>query len=81
MYLTDQKLHQFREDIATTDNPNRIDGIIRYIQSVEPSQAEGLRPEYDFENGLTAEAGWRSSEEANVDTDILGFLMRYNREF
>lgn len=36
---------------------------------------------YDFGNGLTAEAGWRSSEEASSDTDILGFLFRYTMEF
>lgn len=36
---------------------------------------------YDFGNGLTAEAGWRSSEEADADTDILGFLFRYTRAF
>ena len=36
---------------------------------------------YDFGNGLTLEAGWRNSEEANVDTNILGGLARYTLEF
>ncbi len=36
---------------------------------------------YDFGNGLTLEAGWKNTEEAGVDTDVLGGLMRYTREF
>lgn len=32
---------------------------------------------YNFSNGLTAELGWRASQEAQVDTDIIGFLFRY----
>lgn len=36
---------------------------------------------YDFGNGLTLEAGWRNTEEAGVDTDILGGLARYTVAF
>ncbi|MEZ5690274.1 MAG: hypothetical protein R3D71_01250 [Rickettsiales bacterium] len=36
---------------------------------------------YDFQNGLTAETGWRVTEESNVDTDVIGFLIRYTKEF
>lgn len=36
---------------------------------------------YDFQNGLTLEAGWRKSKESNVTTDILGGLARYTVEF
>lgn len=36
---------------------------------------------YDFGNGLTTEAGWRTTEESTIDTDILGFLVRYNHSF
>ncbi len=36
---------------------------------------------YDFQNGLTLEAGWRETEEGNVDTTILGALARYSFEF
>jgi len=35
---------------------------------------------YDFQNGFTAEAGWRNSEELETDTDIVGFLIRYTKE-
>lgn len=35
----------------------------------------------DFGNGLTLEAGWRSAEEASLDTDIIGGLARYTLEF
>lgn len=36
---------------------------------------------YDFGNGLTLEAGWRGSEESNIDNNILGGLARYTLEF
>lgn len=36
---------------------------------------------YDFGNGLTFEAGWKGTEEATIDTDILGGLARYTVEF
>lgn len=36
---------------------------------------------YDFGNGLTLEAGWRNTEEAGVDNDILGGLARYTVAF
>ena len=36
---------------------------------------------YDFGNGLTLEVGWRNSETAGVDTDIIGGLARYNISF
>lgn len=36
---------------------------------------------YDFGNGLTAEAGYRTTDEADVDTDIAGFLVRYQTNF
>lgn len=36
---------------------------------------------YDFGNGLTAEGGWRNTDEQAVDTDIVGFLVRYTKEF
>ncbi|MDY0028614.1 MAG: hypothetical protein RBR86_01590 [Pseudobdellovibrionaceae bacterium] len=36
---------------------------------------------YDFENGLTAELGWRDSREDSVDTGILGGLLRYSIDF
>lgn len=32
---------------------------------------------YDFQNGLTLEAGWKNTEEDNVDDHIIGFLARY----
>ncbi len=36
---------------------------------------------YDFGNGFTAEAGWRNTDESSIDTDILGFNLRYQAEF
>jgi hypothetical protein len=36
---------------------------------------------YDFLNGLTLEAGWRDSEESEVDNNIFGGLARYTVEF
>ncbi|MGH1399410.1 MAG: hypothetical protein ACRBCT_09370 [Alphaproteobacteria bacterium] len=36
---------------------------------------------YDFGQGTTAELGWRSSEEAGSDTDIVGGLIRHVFEF
>ncbi len=36
---------------------------------------------YDFRNGITLEAGWRKSREANVTKDIIGGLARYTRAF
>lgn len=36
---------------------------------------------YNFYNGLTAEAGWKSTDESDQETDILGFLFRYTKEF
>lgn len=36
---------------------------------------------YDFGEGLTAEAGWRTAEESTVDESKLGALIRYQREF
>lgn len=36
---------------------------------------------YDFGNGLTAETGYRYSREDGVDTDIAGFLLRYQTDF
>ena len=36
---------------------------------------------YDFGNGLTLEAGWRNEEVSDIDTDILGGLMRYALTF
>lgn len=36
---------------------------------------------YDFGNGLTAEAGYRGSNEANNETHIVGFLLRYQGEY
>ncbi len=36
---------------------------------------------YDFGNGLTAEAGYRYSEEDGINTDIGGFLLRYQTGF
>ncbi|PIR31889.1 MAG: hypothetical protein COV36_06305 [Alphaproteobacteria bacterium CG11_big_fil_rev_8_21_14_0_20_44_7] len=35
---------------------------------------------YDFGNGFSAEVGYKIAEEANVDTDTAGFLLRYTRE-
>lgn len=36
---------------------------------------------YDFGQGTTAEIGWRNSEENNMDTDIIGGLIRHNFTF
>lgn len=36
---------------------------------------------YDFGQGTTAEIGWRNAEEGNVDTDIVGALVRHTFEF
>lgn len=36
---------------------------------------------YDFGQGTTAELGWRNSEEAGVDTDIVGALIRHTFAF
>ncbi|MCD6034900.1 MAG: hypothetical protein K0R63_641 [Rickettsiales bacterium] len=36
---------------------------------------------YDFGNGLALDAGWRSTEEAGVDTGSLGALARYTYSF
>jgi hypothetical protein len=36
---------------------------------------------YDFQNGFTAEAGWRNSRESEIDTDMAGFLLRYQTSF
>ncbi len=36
---------------------------------------------YDFENGLTAEVGYRGTEEDNINSDMAGFLFRYTFEF
>ena len=36
---------------------------------------------YDFNNGLTAEVGYRGTEEGGVDSDMAGFLLRYMFEF
>lgn len=36
---------------------------------------------YDFGQGTTAEIGWRNSEEANVDTNIVGALVRHTVAF
>ncbi len=36
---------------------------------------------YDFNNGLTAEAGYKTTDEAGVNSNILGFLFRYTKEF
>lgn len=36
---------------------------------------------YDFGQGTTADIGWRNSEESNVDTDIVGFLVTHTIEF
>ncbi len=36
---------------------------------------------YDFGNGLTAETGYRYSHEDGIDTDIVGFLLRYQTGF
>ncbi len=36
---------------------------------------------YDFGQGTTAEVGYRQTEESNVDTDIIGGLVRHSFEF
>lgn len=36
---------------------------------------------YDFGQGTTAEIGWRNTEEAGTDTDIIGGLIRHIIEF
>lgn len=36
---------------------------------------------YDFGNGFTFDIGWKSFEEANVDTSLLGALLAYEKSF
>ncbi len=36
---------------------------------------------YDFKNGLTADVGYRKTDESNQEADILGFMLRYSKEF
>ncbi|MDB2415462.1 hypothetical protein N9W34_06795 [Rickettsiales bacterium] len=36
---------------------------------------------YDFGNGLTSDIGYRGTDESNQETDIIGFMFRYSKEF
>ncbi|MET0155115.1 MAG: hypothetical protein ABW189_03300 [Rickettsiales bacterium] len=36
---------------------------------------------YDFGNGLTVEGGWKQTEEAGVDNNVVGGLARYTKSF
>ena len=36
---------------------------------------------YEFENGITADVGYRYTEEAGIETNTLGFLIAYGFEF
>jgi hypothetical protein len=36
---------------------------------------------YDFGNGLTLEAGWKGTEDADVDSDVVGGMARYQFKF
>lgn len=50
------RLQQFKSKILSTDNPNEIVGVLRYVEQIDPNQANILRHEIEkkIQTGATA---------------------------
>tara|TARA_R110001592_G_scaffold32162_1_gene112740 strand:+ start:8557 stop:9645 length:1089 start_codon:yes stop_codon:yes gene_type:complete len=83
---TDDKQYLTTSLITTIDNQWNVTASYTARNTDSPSGDSDdhlfqLSGGYDFGQGTTAELGWRNSEEAGVDTDIVGALIRHTFEF
>ncbi|MBP7903865.1 MAG: DUF481 domain-containing protein [Alphaproteobacteria bacterium] len=85
---TDDNNHYFTVSLVNTfyDRLNLAIGFTaRKVDSREEPTAHDhllqVSGGYDFGTGLTAEIGWRNTEEDGVHTDIAGGIVRYTYDF